>query len=161
MIFSKFTEETKPYLKSLRYLKDFVSFDIFLKSSWGIPKKYTNGIEVMSQDNSDRPNYKLYSFVVKNDVNEVNSLQEGIKGIFNYNQEKEEKERLFKEKVQELKGMFESKDVNELKKLNFGIDDDILKLKETIENGEESSGHDDLAQEREVQRPEEREEVQG
>ena len=160
MTFSNFTEETKPYLKSLRYLKDFVSFDIYLKSSWGIPKKYTNGVEVMTQDNSDRPNYKLYSFVVKNESNEVNLLEEGIKGIFNYNQEREEKERLFKEKVQELKGLFESKDVNELKKLNFGIDDNILKLEETIDNGEEPSGHGDLAQEGEAKRPKEREEVQ-
>ena len=95
MTFSNFTEETKPYLKSLRYLKDFVSFDIYLKSSWGIPKKYTNGVEVMT-----------------------------------------------------------------LKKLNFGIDDNILKLEETIDNGEEPSGHGDLAQEGETKRPKEREEVQ-
>lgn len=164
MIFSNFTEETKQYLKSLRYLKDFISFDIYFKDSWGIPKKYTKNIEVLTQDNSDRPNFRLYSFVVKNEVNLVNEVENCINGVIKYNQEKEEKEKLFKHKIQELKSMFESKDVNELKRLIFEINENTtleLETKLEEEDGQESAGNGELASEGENQRQERGEEVEG
>ena len=152
MIFSTFTEETKSYLKSVRLLKDFISFDVYLKSGWNIPKKYTEGVEVLSQD-SDREDFKLFAFVVKNERELVDMVEKCVSNIFKYNREREEKERLFKEKVQELKGMFESQDVNKLKMLYFNFDEDTtLELEDNIEdNGQGDGESSDVVQEREVE----------
>ena len=154
MIFSTFTETTKSYLKSVRVLKDFVSFDIYLKSSWGIPKKYTKDIEVIKQDNSDKPEFTLYSLVVKNERELVNELETAINGIIKFNQEREEKEKLFKDKIQELKSMFETNDVDSLKRLYFEINENTtLDLEENLNEDGEPEGdteHDDVVQEREA-----------
>lgn len=154
MIFSTFTETAKSYLKSVRVLKDFVSFDIYLKSSWGIPKKYTKDIEVIKQDNSDKPEFTLYSLVVKNERELVNELETAINGIIKFNQEREEKEKLFKDKIQELKSMFETNDVDSLKRLYFEINENTtLDLEENLNEDGEPEGHtehDDVVQEREA-----------
>lgn len=154
MIFSTFTETTKSYLKSVRVLKDFVSFDIYLKSSWGIPKKYTKDIEVIKQDNSDKPEFTLFSLVVKNERELVNELETAINGIIKFNQEREEKEKLFKDKIQELKTMFETNDVGSLKRLYFEINENTtLDLEENLNEDGEPKGHtehDDVVQEREA-----------
>ena len=47
MIFSNFTEGLKPYLKSVRVLKDYVSFDLYLSNFWSIPKKF---VTIRSRD---------------------------------------------------------------------------------------------------------------
>lgn len=156
MIFSNFTEELKPYLKSVRVLKDYVSFDLYLSSFWSIPKKFiTDGIEVINQENSDRPDSKVYSFVVKNEKQMVDSIEKAFKSIVSYNKEKEEKERLFKQKIQELKTMFESKGVDELKTLHFEMEEEVVRLglkdENLEEDGQGTEGHDDLVQEREAE----------
>jgi len=117
MIFSEFTEKTKEYIKSVRYIKDYLSFDLYMKTNWVIPKKYVEGIEVISQEKSDRPNTTLYSFVVKNEKELVDKLETALDGVFSFNKEREEKEKLFKEKIDELKSVFENKNVDELKRL--------------------------------------------
>jgi hypothetical protein len=156
MTFSNFTEELKPYLKSVRVLKDYVSFDLYLSSFWSIPKKFiTDGIEVINQENSDRPDSKVYSFVVKNERQMVDSIEKAFKNIVSYNKEKEEKERLFKQKIQELKSMFESKGVDELKTLHFEMEEEVVRLglkdENLEEDGQGTEGHDDLVQEREAE----------
>ena len=155
MIFSNFTEELKPYLKSVRVLKDYVSFDLYLSNFWSIPKKFiTDGIEVINHESTERPDFKVFSFVIKNERKLVDSLEKTFKSIVSYNKEKEEKERLFKQKIQELKVMFESKGVDELKTLHFEMEEEVsLGLKdENLEKNEQGTeGHVDLVQEREVE----------
>ena len=153
MIFSTFTEQTKGYLKSMRVLKDYVSFDIYIKSSWPIPKRLVKDIEVLPQDSSERPDHKLYAFVVKNESSLVDVLETAVKGIFDYNLEREEKEKLFKDKIQELKSMFESQDVSSLKRLYFEIDENTsLDLEEKLEEDGQTDGEsDDVVQEREAE----------
>ena len=155
MIFSNFTEELKPYLKSVRVLKDYVSFDLYFSNFWSIPKKYlTKNIEVIKSDKTDRPNTDLYSFVVMNQKELVDELETTINNIISYNKEKEEKEKLFKQKIQELKSMFESKGVEELKRLQFEMEEDVrlgLSEENLEEDGQRTEGHDDLVQEREVE----------
>ena len=153
MIFSTFTEQTKGYLKSMRVLKDYVSFDVYIKSSWSIPKRLVKDIEVLPQDSSERPDHKLYAFVVKNESSLVDGLETSVKGIFDYNLEREEKEKLFKDKIQELKSMFESQDVSSLKRLYFEIDENTsLDLEEKLEEDGQTDGEsDDVVQEREAE----------
>jgi len=159
MIFSKFTEKTKNYLKSLRYLKDYVSFDLYLSNNWVIPKKYIDNVEVIKQEKSDRPNTVLYSFVVKNDKEMVKLLEEAVDNVFKFNREREEKEKLFKEKIEELKTVFENKNVDELKKLYFEINENttLLTNEEIIEDEQQNDpegdgGHDVVVQEGEIER---------
>ena len=155
MIFSDFTNKTSSYLKSLRYLKDYASFDLYFPVTWVIPKKYIEGVEVIKQDSSDRANFSVYSFVVKNDTKNVNLLETALDNVIKHNREREEKERLFKEKIQELKSLFETKDVDSLKRLYFDVNENttlLLDDEEQIENGESegTEGHDDVVQEREA-----------
>ncbi len=138
----------------MRLLKDYVSFDVYIKSSWSIPKRLVKDIEVLPQDNSERQDHKLFAFVVKNESTLVDGLESAIKGIFDYNLEREEKEKLFKDKIQELKSMFESKDVSSLKRLYFEINDvTSLDLEEKIEeeDGQTDGESTDLVQEREAE----------
>ena len=159
MIFSDFTEKTKQYIKSVRYIKDFISFDLYLKTSWVIPKKHVDGIEVISQEKSDRPNTTLYCFVVKNEKGLVDKLETAIDNIILYNQEREEKEKLFKEKIDELKSVFENKNVDELKRLYFEVNNNttLSTKEEIIENEQQNKsegdgGHDVVVQEGEIER---------
>jgi len=158
MTFSNFTEKIKDYIKSVRFIKDYISFDIYLKSSWVIPKKYVESIEVMTQEKSDKSNYTLYSFVVKNESKLVDKLESAFDEVVSYNQEREEKERLFKEKIDELKSVFENKNVAELKTLYFEVNNNtILEPKEEIikheqqDKSEGDGGHDVVVQEREIE----------
>lgn len=154
MIFSEFTKKTSTYLKSLRYLKNYASFDIYLNSNWVIPKKYVEGIEVIAQDSSDRPNTKVYSFVVENTTELVNKLETALDNVIKHNREREEKEKLFKEKIQELKSMFETKDVDSLKALYFQIDTETtlsLDDEKIEDDGQKAGEHDGMVQEREVE----------
>jgi len=155
MIFSDFTNKTKQYLKSLRYLKDYASFDLYLPTGWVVPKKYVDGIEIIKQDGSDRPNFSVYSFVVQNEIEQIKGLETALDNVIKHNREREEKERLFKEKIQELKSLFETKDVDSLKRLYFDVNENttlLLDDEEQIENGksEGTEGHDDVVQEREA-----------
>lgn len=154
MIYCDFTEETKQYLKSLRFLKEYVSFDIYIKSSWVIPKVYVEQIEVIQQENSDRKNTNIYSFVVPSTKEEVQKLESAIKKIFKYNRDREEKEFLFKEKIDKLKKMFETTNVEELKGLDFVLSEPTviaLNSDEQQTDTEGNGGHDALVQEPEVE----------
>jgi hypothetical protein len=158
MIFSEFTSKTITYIKSVRYLKEYVSFDLYLNTSWVIPKKFVENIEVIKQEKSDRVNFNLYSFVVLNDKQNVNLVEKAIDNIFKYNKEREEKERLFKQKMDELKSVFENKNVDELKRLYFEINENTtLDPKEEIIEDEQQDdpkgdgGHDVMVQERTVE----------
>jgi hypothetical protein len=85
----------------------------------------------------------------------VDSIDKAFKNIVSYNKEKEEKERLFKQKIQELKSMFESKGVDELKTLHFEMEEEVVRLglkdENLEEDGQGTEGHDDLVQERETE----------
>jgi|TARA_B110000503_G_scaffold143752_1_gene248021 predicted house-cleaning noncanonical NTP pyrophosphatase (MazG superfamily) len=156
MIYSSFTEKTKTYLKSLRILKDYASFDVYFNTSWSIPKKYVEGIEVIKSDNSDRVNFNVFSFVVPNTPETVNNVEKSFDEIIKYNKDREEKERLFKEKIQELKRVFESKNVEELKGLHFEMNELTTSLSDLEEenlekNGQGTGEHADVVQEREVE----------
>lgn len=154
MIYCDFTEETKQYLKSLRFLKEYVSFDIYLKTSWVIPKVYVEQIEVIQQENSDRKNTNLYSFVVLSTKDEVQKLESAIKKIFKYNRDREEKEFLFKEKIDKLKKMFETTNVEELKGLDFVLSEPTviaLNSDEQQTDTKGDGGHDALVQQPEVE----------
>lgn len=121
MIFSQFINKTNKYLKSVRVLKNYVSFDMIFPSSWLLPKNYPEGVEVLQNENQEST--LITSFVCENKQTLIDVLESTMDTIVKSNIEREEKERLFKSKVQELKGIFEKQNLENLKGLKFDIEE--------------------------------------
>ena len=64
----------------------------------------------------------------KNTKDELENLEKSYDNIIKYNLEKQEKEKLFKLKIQELKSIFEKEQLDDLKnlKIDFGINESLL-----------------------------------
>jgi len=121
MIFGDFITKTGKYLKSVRVLKNYISFDMVFPSTWVMLKKMPEGVEILQNENQE--NVLITSFVCENQKNLINLLETTMELIIKTNIEREEKERLFKSKVQELKSIFEKQDLNNLKSLKFDIEE--------------------------------------
>jgi Ran GTPase-activating protein (RanGAP) involved in mRNA processing and transport len=134
MIYSQFLNKTQKHLKSVRILKNYVSFDMIFPSSWVMVTKPTEGIEIL-QNNTESGDL-VTSFVCQNQTEIVNKIEELIDLIIKTNREREEKERLFKSKVQELKSIFEKENLESLKGLKFDMEE-LTKLMSS--NGAEVS----------------------
>jgi hypothetical protein len=120
MTFYNEIEKIFPYLKSIRKLKSYLSFDIELPNNWKIPKKFTIEGKVVEQEKSN-PGTKLISFVSEFNEDEITITTNNIRSIIDYNKELEEKEVLFVNKVEELKRIFEKQNLNKLQQLTFDI----------------------------------------
>ena len=109
-----------PYLQSVRKLKNYLSFDVGFPESWKLPKKFVEEDKILQQESAN-PGEKMFSFVSEFSETEVEKISNNIKSIINYNLEREEKERLFQSKVDELKNVFEKQSLTNLKNLKFDI----------------------------------------
>lgn len=127
-----------PYIQSVRKLKNYLSFDIQFPETWKLPKKYVNEDRVIQNERSTT-GYKSFSFVSEFTEEKVDETISGIKNIISYNKEREEKERLFEAKVNELKTIFEKTNLNNLQELKFEIKDKI-KLEDDEETTEPTRG---------------------
>ena len=117
MIYSEFINKTGSYLRSVRILKNYVTFDMIFPSTWSTLKKAPEGLEILqNQDNESRT---ITSFVCENNTSLIDIVEKTIDAIISTNLEREEKERLFKMKVNELKGIFENGDIDTLRTLKF------------------------------------------
>ena len=124
-----------PYLQSVRKLETYLSFDVSFPKNWKLLKRFVDEEKVMEQP-SKIENERMFSFVTEITEESVGLIAQNIKGIINYNLELEEKERLFQNKVEELKTIFEKSNLNNLKGLSFEIKPETKKI--TLEDGEES-----------------------
>ena len=109
-----------PYIQSVRKLKEFLSFDVSFPSTWKLPKKFVREDRVVEQE-SKIPNERMISFVSEISEEDVETTYKNIQSIIKYNLDREEKERLFNEKVNELKSLFEKQNLTNLKGLEFQI----------------------------------------
>lgn len=121
MIFSQFVTKINKYLKSVRILKNFISFDMIFPNTWMILKKYPEGIEVIQTETENGG--VITSFVCENNKTLIDILEQTMDSFIKTNIEREEKERLFKSKVQELKNIFEKEKLENLKSLKFDIEE--------------------------------------
>jgi len=118
------------FLISIRKLKNYLSIDIEFPSSWKIPKRFVQEDKIIeNQRMSD--NGRFFSFVSEFDEDILNQTVENIKKIISYNQEIEMKEKLLKQKIDELKKIFEDKKFENLQTLKFEL------LEEKLNDGEE------------------------
>jgi len=125
MTFYPFLESVMTYFKSVRKLQDYISFDMVLPTRWIIPKKFTEGIELV-ESKSESPDTKIISFVAPYVKEEIEKIELSLKNVINYNREREEKENLFKSKVEELKTLFEKENISHLRGLKFDVEDVTL-----------------------------------
>ena len=121
MVYSEFINKTSIYLKSVRILKNYVSLDMIFPSTWVMLKKMPDGIEIVQTETQDSG--MVSSFVCENKEDLLNKVEEVFNNIVKTNIEREEKERLFKTKVQELKSIFETKNLESLKGLKFDMEE--------------------------------------
>lgn len=123
-----------PYLQSVRKIKNYLSFDISFPNTWKIPKKFVEEDKIMEQT-SQIPNERLFSYVTEITEDGVQKAHINIKNIIKYNLEREEKDRLFESKVEELKQIFEKQNLDKLKGLQFDIVEKSTKIQ--LEDDEE------------------------
>ena len=118
-----------PYIQSVRKLKNYLSFDVSFPETWKIPKKFVQEDKVMEQQ-SNVENHRLISFVSEINETEIEQTRNNIQNIVNYNIEREEKEKLLENKIDELKVLFEKNSLNSLKTLKLDLKVPKLKVKE-------------------------------
>lgn len=121
-----------PHLQSVRKIKDYLSIDVSFPKSWKLPKKFVEEDKLMEQQ-SPNPEERLISFVSEIDENIIDNCLNNIQNIIQYNREREEKERLFDEKVKELKIVFEKQTLKELQDLKFNIKNKKIQLEDNEE----------------------------
>lgn len=121
MLFHPFIEKTNKYLKSVRILKNYVSFDMIFPNSWIMLKNAPENIEILQNENNE--GIIVTSFVCQNKKEFIDILERTLDNVIKTNIEKEEKERLFKSKVKELQNIFEKEKLDNLKSLKFDIEE--------------------------------------
>jgi hypothetical protein len=134
-----------PYLQSVRKLQNYLTFDVSFPTTWKLPKKYVEEDKVMEQ-NSKVENYRLFSFVSEITEDGIEKVSQNIQNIIKYNLEREEKEALFNNKVDELKIIFEKQNLKNLKNLKFDL---INSLNIELENEQEEHKRPNVVGERE------------
>ena len=95
--------------------------------TWKLPKKYVDENRVVEQD-SKTSTHRFFSFVSEINEEDVDRITSNIKSIVKYNLEREEKEELFENKVNELKGIFEKQNLKNLKNLKFQLNTNKIEL---------------------------------
>ena len=118
------------FLISVRKLKTYISIDVEFPLTWKIPKRFVQEDKII-ENQKVNDNARFFSFV--SEFNEIilNQTVENIKNIISYNKEIEMKERLLKQKIDELKRIFESENLEHLQTLKFEL------LEEKLNDGEE------------------------
>jgi hypothetical protein len=129
--------EIFPHLISIRKLETYVSIDVELPTTWKLPKKYVDEKMVVEQK-SAKPEFRCFSFATSFDEETLDKLLNNLKNIIKYNKEREEKERLFEEKVKELKSFFDKSNLTDLKSLEFQVNNVLnLELEEEEQEDED------------------------
>ena len=118
------------YLVSIRKLKTYLSIDIEFPITWKIPKRFVEEDKIMENPKVNE-NKRFFSFVSEFSQSEVDKTTQNIRNIISYNKEIELKEKLLKQKIDELKKIFESKNLENLQNLKFEL------FEEQLNDGEE------------------------
>jgi hypothetical protein len=121
-----------PYLQSVRKINNYLSFDVHIPDTWKLPKKFVEEDKIVEQECSV-PNQRLICFVTEITEDGVEKLSNNLKGIIKYNIEREEKDKLFEQKVNELKSVFEKQTLDSLQNLKFQIKTNNIKLEDSNE----------------------------
>lgn len=107
-------------------------------TKWSLPKSIIDEGQVVGFE-SENQNMKGVSFVSQIDEKQISTTMTKIAKIIKLNKERELKERLFKQTVEQLKQTFEKTDLDKLQNLYFDFDeeDSTLDIEDDIEDEEE------------------------
>lgn len=119
--------EIFPYLISIRKLENYLSLDIEFPSTWKLPKKFVNPETTVEQP-ATKTDVRCFSFAVEFDETKIIQIFQNVKGIISWNREREMKDQLLQDKVNELKTFFDKNSLDSLKHLQFNIQNGIGKL---------------------------------
>jgi hypothetical protein len=120
-----FYRELLPFIDqihSIRKLENYFSFDMKFPEKWSMPKSLVEESQVVAFQTEEQ-NTKGISFVCQIDEKEVTSTLNRITKIIKLNKERELKEKLFKQTIEQLKQTFEKTDLDKLKNLYFDFDE--------------------------------------
>jgi hypothetical protein len=123
-------KEIFQYLVSVRKLKNYLSVDVEFPMTWKIPKRFVEEDKIL-ENTKVTEGTRFFSFITEFEESFLNTTVSNIKNIVAYNKEIELKEKLLKQKIDELKRIFESKKLENLQTLKFEI------LEEKLNDGEE------------------------
>ena len=135
------------YIHSMRKLETYLSFDMAFPTKWSLPKSIIEEGQVIAFNLEDQ-NLKGVSFVSQINENDVSVILTKIGKIIKLNKERELKEQLFKQTIDQLKQTFEKNDLDKLQNLYFDFETDAPNLELNEQNGQESATIE-LADERE------------
>jgi hypothetical protein len=122
------------YVHSIRKLKNYLSFDMTFPTKWSLPKSIIDEGQVVGFEAEDQ-NTKGVSFVSPIDEKQISLTMTKIARIIKLNKEKELKEKLFKQTVEQLKTTFEKTDLDKLQNLyfDFEVEDTTLDIEDDID----------------------------
>ena len=145
-----FYKELSPfveYIHSIRKLKTYLSFDMVFPTKWAIPKSLIEEGQIVGFEAEDQ-NFKGISFVAPIVDKEISNTLIKIAKIIKLNKEKEFKEKLFKQTVEQLKQTFEKTDLDKLQNLYFDFDegDTSLDIDEEDANLELHEQHESVTE---------------
>lgn len=109
------------YTQSIRKLKTYLSFDMVFPTKWSLPKSIVDDGQVVGFETEDQ-NMKGISFVSPLEELQISSTLTKIAKIIKLNKERELKEKLFKQTIEQLKQTFEKNDLDKLQNLYFDFD---------------------------------------
>lgn len=122
------------YVHSIRKLKNYLSFDMTFPTKWSLPKSIVDEGQVVGFE-AENQNYKGISFVSPIEEREISITMTKIARIIKLNKERELKEKLFKQTVEQLKTTFEKTDLDKLQNLyfDFEVEDTTLDIEDDID----------------------------
>ena len=132
------------YIHSIRKLESYLSFDMKFPTKWSIPKSIVDEGQVIGFDVED-PNMKGITFVSPIGEREVSLIIIKLGKIIKLNKERELKERLFKQTVEQLKQTFEKTDLDKLQNryFDFDVEDELdTDLETEIDLEDEQDGQE-------------------
>ena len=138
------------YIHSIRRLESYLSFDMKFPVKWSLPKSIIDEGQVIGF-NVDDQNFKGVTFVAQINESDVSLILTKIGKIIKLNKERELKEKLFKQTIDQLKQTFEKNDLDKLQNLYFDFETDAPNLELNEQNGQESATIE-LVDEREEER---------
>jgi hypothetical protein len=139
MNFIELLKYLQPYFRSIRKIKTFFSLDLLFPSTWKFPNEILEKINAV-QDEKYTGSGIAMSFLLDLSTEQENSELDKIFELIIYNLELEEKTRLFREKTEHLKQIFESNSLDDLQNLVINIEDKlvpVIKNKKPIKNEQE------------------------
>ena len=140
------------YIHSIRKLKTYLSFDMVFPAKWSLPKSLVEEGQIVGFE-TETAETKGISFVAEQTEKSINDILTKVAKIIKLNKEKELKEKLFRQTIEQLKQTFEKTDLEQLQNLYFDFDNGDDTNLEIDESDETELEMDKLVGEREEERP--------